>query len=62
MVWYGRDNLHSIGFSLFPDDTLTGKNLLPQREQILTSKSVIPKPWKEVQIIPALSTPFHFMF
>ena len=37
-------------------DTLIGKNLLPQREQILSCKSVIPNPWKELEhIIPASS-------
>ena len=56
------DNLHSTSYNLFPDDTLMGKNLLPQREQILTSKSVISEPWNKVEIIPALFTPFHFMF
>ena len=27
--------------------TLMGKNLLPQREQILSSKSAIPDQWKK---------------
>ena len=38
---------------------LAWKDLFSEREQILSWKSAIPKPWKEEEIIPASPLPVH---
>ena len=60
--WNGVDKLFYVPMVTFAprgrDGTLTGKNLLPQREQILSCNRAILIPWKQVvEIIPA--SPFH---
>ena len=56
-----RDYLHLIPWTW--DGTLTGKNLLPKREQILLCKGTIPCIGSEVKSmehsIPAQPWPFH---
>ena len=62
MEWEEIIDTHQVQFvSRACEDTLTGKNLLPLREQILSCMSAIPNKWNKVEeILPACL--FHFMF
>ena len=63
------NNNHLNLISVIWDGTLTGKNLLPLREQILSCNSAIPSSGSKlypmshmVYSIPFHSTPFHSRF
>ena len=60
MEWAG--NLHSICYSYSSGDgTLTGKNLLPYRQEIRSGKITIPDKSNKVGEI-ILAIPFYSMF